>query len=1254
MRKFRKHIARLLLFICGMNCLSGVVPSILSIREVIAVEQDVPEFTVAFDLPDATSTMETVSLLTLSGSSSVGVVEKAVTEINRKTPESSTTAVTEIYSVNNEIHECYYKPLRNEIYLLDEFVMQNGFASAYSGFFDLNRTSPNTGRMERRALEILGYDFLLSSESYDGSKYVAERVTDVVSRQTAVMDVYKAVGKEIQEIKCFYSAVDKDKLVNSPVIKDLPGLVGSIDCSRGQTKVFVTRSNPEHYADKAKRELHLTPESVSGSTITLGEFMVLVAAAMDYYGEPVISTGEMNALLQVFGGDIPSSLEGSQQTAYVYLRSRGILTGEESGFTSALKLDQMLEILMRVQDKDSRVDLKSMQVSISINDSLSKDGFFPKAVSINAGGDAVQVEQSYYYEEAVHYDYFIEKSSTGFSSDRLYIPADILKPEGSEGLRGSAILGVEEHGGKEYYHIQILPTAVTAAYFEKTMSITGMPESFVVMEDVSGKMYAMAQGGGVYTAQEVRGNLTLSERENFSTKEFDGYVDDVRKKSGNTAKGGMLAGLANIAYRWFTPMAVHAVDDIVTFEDYNPAQSSVRVKLVIYNASNIDRSNDPSVNIPVQVGIYDAAAINDVEDTMEVVLPQYEVRGFLARIKRTNGLIEKNPAVPAIALVSGQTMIPYSYLVSAGLVYDTKEVLGGESYNPDILVLDTKNGRVVLNNESHMVVTGSTVYRTINTPYLFRTDVVKQELYVDFRAIYGWSSGIVNTVITGTGDGYAINIENIENDGSGSSKYRDVYGTNIRMPHPFEASSLSVTSTGLFVRRGIVNDNYLMLMTSNYTLGNWVVYEGTSEDVLYVFYHKDMFKGRYAGITVPSDMAEMKNKMHPCKCDEDTWVVRGFPLTKTRTSEEGKMTYIEGYGYCYNIPTADRFTLEDYLAGSILLPIYNAGDENRDFDPRNANVNIWDGMDYGLRPLEHKFTGGSVDCVDIKGNAVSVTTTGSTLALQAVPACVQVFYGGADVLSTKAENVNMVADDEYSSSSFLNKTTVVYYGTSKVTLGKMTNGEEVYAMLKLPSGSFNGNSYSEKSILLRFKETDYIYNVMRVKNWNNQNAGSEGFCTVYIGYNAVMKESVASEEYQKEIERAVEIMDGEQENIFSGFEDFSIEYLITKIDDGASVILLFTLTVLPLLGITALLLIGAFVFECDNKFVRLVIEKTFDPIKFLTFGNKTFDTISRRTALFCMLGGCSVFVLVMNGNLLRIIMWVSKGFMAFVGLLRQM
>jgi len=1238
---FRRWTAAVLLFVFFCNFLQvskfNVAASEIEHKiEIPLIKPAVPEIKLLSG--EVTSVLSSVSqssnTITLSGAAGAGYDFSTVAEGIQKMQSDmagikssmgikGAAAVTEVFSINNAIDDCYYKPLLEEVYMLEEYVMlEENMAGAYTGFFDLQAGSPNTGNMECRELEILGYDFLLTDESYDGNKYQYNRLSSdsAISKETAVMDIYKALGIEIQQIQLYCNPREKVDMINSPAVKGLPWLVNDIDASRGRTDAFITRTVPKAYAGKAQRELHWSSSDVSPTeVITLGEFIVRVADMMDLYGEPVISDAEMNTLLQVFGGKIPTSLSGAQLEAYIYLRSRGILTDEYQVFSSALTFKQMIEILMRVKDVDSRQDLKDIQITMDVSDSLVNAGFFPKTITVADGDSAIHIKEDYNYMNVTTYDYFIDMTGSGFSAGETpYIPVDLNNPEGSTGFNGASIDGYKTIDGRQYLHIRINAASATD-YFSSVQALTGQNPAFMLVDKNNpDRKLAFLQGGGVYNVTGSINGVTLTDRATFDKAQgsWQGYVDYERSQAGGS-DSGLLSWIKNI----FTPMTVAAADSV----------DDVEVTMTVFNWSNVDQ--DPNINSQEQLDIYAQVQVDLINDTAMLRMSKSQTATFRQNIKRrTDTGSSGSRAVQGIASISGSTLVPLQGFIDNGLVYepDVWDL-------SDVLVLDTKYGRVTLNQTMCTVLAGTTLYKLSPGTQLFAISKETNDVLVDFRAVYGWSSTIADITITGTGESFNVSVSQFDEN----NKTAQVVTSYIKMTDYFDNDASSAGSrNALFIPENIITENPGYMMTSNYKLANWLTIDSynPNENALYVFYHRKAFIN--AQMAVPNDqavVADIQRYMGYKTAEMNDWVIRKFPLDFLSHNEAGRVSYIEDYGYIYNLPTYDDFTYEKYLNGEYFLPLYyrpNPAVSTYGPQIRNANVNIWDTLPQGTRVYGKESSTGEPKTltVDWKGN-IGQFTGNAREVVNAVPAGVQSLFSGVSLQYADAD-----AYTELLTSVSQGGRVAVYFGTSQMSVNSDSSKANIVINNSFPGRNRGGIEYRCEFTL---GEDTKFYEIARWK----LNASDKNWQSMYVHFGSVLEEKTVEEIQQdsEELQRnPIQIITEEYKEGFGDFDEFSFEYLLHQVDTFSYWILYIAVKILPMFMIVALTIVMGISFMNDNKIVQLIVDKTFDPVKFLTFGHMTFRKLSKKQCLMTLMIGYIMFTLIVDGNIIKVIMFVSR------------
>lgn len=1158
--------------------------------------------------------------------------------------------VTEVYSINNTIPDCYYRPLAKDVPYLEESVLKRGFINAYTGYFDLDHTDEYKPENHSvRAVEVLGSDSLIMAESYEGGVYNALKIPEVsVPSNAAVMGIYKALDLPQYEISYYPFSVSKEHLRQSPAVLNLPAFVKDVNPAYGKMLVFVTRTNMSLYAQKAQRDMKMANDVLSSTPITSGEFIVLVRDMMDFYGEPRMSEAEMQAVLQVYGGSVPQYLTSNQKDAYLYLKARGILNDDTIDFSEDLTLSQMLEILMCVKDEGSRTDFKKIQITMDISDKLKASGYFPKKVILSDKNEALQIDEEYDYSDAQTYDYFVEKTtqttfvnSDGAELSDMFIPSIPANPE-STAISGFEYAGIETgEDGKEYYHYVIPIMSSGSDYMKVSAMYMGEPGWVQINTLHNSDMPAyiwLKQGGGVYTyhSTDSAKGVALNRRA-FKDGEFEGAASEERKgrdlAKGESSRNILLAIVDKIFGEELVAKAA-------------VVNTGVKVKATVYNAHNI--SNIDQLEKLKYVELIDdnndGEWVNASKDTLIAKVDENKYSMFLAMIKRDSA-IAVNEAMDAIADITGETLLDFRELADRGILfYDANGNLPQpNANNPDLLVIDSVNGRIVVNNELKQIVVGSTVYQLTNQDHqLFESSVDengKPQLMVDFRVAYGWSANTVDIEVVGTGTTYNVNITTVDT----SVTYAPIINkASIVLPDSF--SSGNIDEFGLVIVKGAVGSEgnwNKYLTTSGYTLSNWIIFQQqNNSDYLFVYYLKDAFTGM--GIEPPNDWDKMQSIVGYSIASEG-WAVRVLELTKTVSTEPGKFSYIKPFGYIYNLPPSSDFTMEKYLKGEYLLPLTYRQKSGDKFELCNYNVNYFPGYAYGTRPrkVEKVKVPGtatsqervSVEYIDVKGNTGSISAPVTEFVVKAAPAGVHCLYGGY-IRNSFSTN----SGSDLFNGTGLSSNNAVYVGTSPIFIRKLAGNGEIWASLEI------GTDFRKE---LKFDD-DTEFN--QVAKWGDRNGN---FYYRYVTWGSVLEKQVAEKETDAE-KAMVVISDAERKDEYVDMDKYSLEYLLYRLDSSTSWIIIFCLKILPYVGIILLTILLGLSFISDIKIVQQLFAKTIDPVKVLTFGKIKFEELRSPKMFLGLLIGYCMFALIMDGNLIRIIIWASEAFSTLVQMLRQL
>ena len=309
-----------------------------------------------------------------------------------------------VKSYNAQDNAVLWKPYSEDIPYLKETCETSGggHAAVYLGYWDADnvRATRYSREGNNRYYEILGDDALVRYDSltttYDPdkpptSKYYSEvaGLQDNATWSDAIRLVYRALGKEI--ITTTFVTVTDDSITpeNYPAIAGLSN-PGELDGRR--ITVFASRSNyakeDENTGQITYKDYYLAqalvdgclPQSLTWETaqenITARDVWLIAARLMHLYGEPIMSRSEILQLLQVYGTQYPVEYGEAYANAWAYLKARGCLDMTVNP-TDEVSLEYLLDVCMRIADKDSRLDYKTVNIVVSLDEAVIDTGFYP-------------------------------------------------------------------------------------------------------------------------------------------------------------------------------------------------------------------------------------------------------------------------------------------------------------------------------------------------------------------------------------------------------------------------------------------------------------------------------------------------------------------------------------------------------------------------------------------------------------------------------------------------------------------------------------------------------------------------------------------------------------------------------------------------------------------------------------------------------------------------------------------------------------
>lgn len=366
--------------------------------------------------------------------------------------------VAHVYSLNNEANNSLWRPYSKDVPYVEDFAIVSGpFASVYMGYWDTAVTTLTNpmGSNAERALNILGYDAIvryegvvlqrsvnatgnagLSGQSTTYSELetpgssawtiaTVEREeigTDAVTWLDAVTLLYKALGQEQYTYQSFKSRNYAITPETSPAFSGLSNPVPTVEADGTSHyegwdfKIFLSRSNViSGVAGQSSKTPIYWTKALSDGFIPVGkdlndeilasDFLKLAHRMMVAYGEPEMSMDETMALLQVYGTNFPISLGIDTADAWAYLKVRGCLGDDViQHIGSVVSREDLLDICMRIKDKESRFDYKNIEVVLDIGELLRDDGYYPVYdLEFSTGQFSTTIEYDYSKMESYGY-----------------------------------------------------------------------------------------------------------------------------------------------------------------------------------------------------------------------------------------------------------------------------------------------------------------------------------------------------------------------------------------------------------------------------------------------------------------------------------------------------------------------------------------------------------------------------------------------------------------------------------------------------------------------------------------------------------------------------------------------------------------------------------------------------------------------------------------------------------------------------------
>lgn len=378
----------------------------------------------------------------------------------------------------------------------------------------------------------------------------------------------------------------------------------------------------------------------------------------------------------------------------------------------------------------------------------------------------------------------------------------------------------------------------------------------------------------------------------------------------------------------------------------------------------------------------------------------------------------------------------------------------------------------------------------------------------------------------------------------------------------------------------------------------------------------------------------------------DQTPISGYRFKENGTEEEkaldemekpGDVYWIDCVGFVYNIPTTDDFDYQKYFDGEYPLPL--AINSYSGTDPKIYNYNL----DY----VRSVYLDSSADAWC--GDAGSIPY-GYALANEGL---VDVGNGNNVIKSSNELKHNsdgfIICLEENQDKFDYDNSSLIYAPVAPYCYINGTMADTV-SIKNITDVQTQTDSVFWGSRRLFFDRTEngnpYFFRGTKTYASLQYPVDDHGFDVVYQsrGYNVLVHQGAGVISGGSNGNIVPKIEDYSPNALTNWFEGIGLKALLNKIDEGASWLIIFTFQVMPIIGIILMTILVGLSFISEQKIVQLLCDKFIDPVRILTFGNRDIYNWPWRKVLWpCMIMYLS-FALFLNGNLIRIIMWLAKAY----------
>lgn len=1057
------------------------------------------------------------------------------------------------------------------------------------------------GVTNSRQYQILGYETYYKNIKVgsDGRLIKTEfPKTGEVDQETAIMNIYKAMGQEEYVYNLTDLKLDNSsqyiKNVKQATEQQLPmGSDQSDKIKYSAYRVAVTNSSPNVYNMKAYRDgLILSNYQSDGTptddwlgtvatlsdTITISDFCNLLYKIMDIYGEAVLTQKEQTLLVQTYGNSLPYYLDEDSLKAVKYLTAKGILNWEKEqyNFNDTLTKDVMLDILCAVKDTDSRYTFKD--ITLTLDSELVEKGYYETEVQatpspiLNIDNDDNKVAPSYY-------DYFVQAVDgvTTFTADNN----DLLYKY-TINVKGAKFLGVDESTG--YYHFQIPKNKKSNITFK-----------------VGKYKFKIPNGGGYYDYDESTKSFTNRALESDAENLFD--------------KAGQIRAQKAMEERAYLDESNQKAKIFVIIKSEADV-ANVKILGTALDMSKIRNKGQKIKNHKVTLSEEGKTGY------VTICITNYSSRSeLLGDLEVSSGYVS---SYKAFCRDGNQLLVNVNYLLANNVITEPIEV------EKNVLFMSTQYSDIYLDKKNGYIINGNMVSKldSKDEVMFYKED---GEYYVDYRAVMGWSGEFLR--FTDSKGKLSVGLSKRDFEVS----RREVY-TALGEP---QKSVKVATVLGKVV------------LSSKYPLANYFIFKSDSAYYLFVFHNERGFSEHKAstkklkeitGIELPKGVS-----VYMWRLTDDEEATKNL---KGAWENPSGITYDKDYGFLYEPPSFTVFqtskpnkNFKHGVNDDFNFPIQIVSDGTKFVD---INLNLFTtesgDLDYGQVPesyftnktnkniVTYKLESTSTSTSTGNSNSSSGNASGSspTMQIKSVKAKTVTSYKTLKITPAVTGVVDtFYARKAWKTEDVRNTNHLLFYGTLPVYLKKKA--------IRLTSSSKSTEVMRTSEVKDGFRllrattHNSYIFSVI----WDNQ-----------------LEPVTVSSKKDNTSGSSLDQIGTEIGNTLSGFDwnSFNFKNSIERFDTITQIILIIALAIIPRIAMFFFFTLIALSLITNVKLFQLMCARFIDPIKVLTFGRQDVHTVNTFRMLISSILALGLFGLFMDGTIINVLGFIQAVFIRLLQL----